>query len=61
MALRRRKSFDKSVPSLLTTNISERYCERKYKEYLMDSDEGNYPLLNYPSIHQSGKLTVFAK
>ncbi|CAI2377438.1 unnamed protein product [Moneuplotes crassus] len=35
----RRKSFENTCPSLLKTNIKERYCERRYKEYLMDPDE----------------------
>ena len=39
MAVTRRKSFTKKVPTLLNVNIRARYCERKFKEYLAEDDE----------------------
>lgn len=38
MAFLRRNSFENKLPQLLNINLSTRYCERKFKEYLADDE-----------------------
>ena len=38
MAYMKRPSFEKALPKLLNIDISTRYCERKYNEYLADAE-----------------------
>lgn len=55
MAFWRRRSFQGKVPRLLKINLSARYCERKYQQYLVEGEESKF--INIEKVSE----TIFAE